>query len=840
MLFSSPNLISVKSYTTTSPPLVPNTTDIYIVAPGSTGAWSGQDNKFTKYNSSSWDFITPYNNTLVWSDDTTTLLQYNGGNWIIPSATSAGSGASTSLSNLSSVSINSSLLFQSAKDIGSTTVPPRNIYLYGSGTFGSHSFQLTGTPTGNRTLTLPDANTNLVGHDLAQTLTNKTISGGSNTISGITESMLSFSDVTTLNSSASQHGFLRKLSNVATEYLDGSGNWSTPAGTGTSLPAADTQALVKGSVDATKLLRFEIDGFTTGTTRVITPPDSDGTLVYEAFSQTITNKTINASNNTLTNITEAMLSFSDVTTLNATTSQHGFLRKLSGSATQYLAGDGSWSTPAGTGPSLPFADNQDILKDNSDNTKLLRFELSGITTGTTRTLTVPDANTTIVGTDVTQTLTNKTLATPTIASFTNATHNHSNTAGGGNLTSTAFGLSDPDADRILFWDDSANAFAWLTLGTNLSITGTTLDAASGGGSGSPGGTGSELQYRTGASTFGGVAGSSVTSNGYVTLSPTASSSGSPSLLTVTAPAHTTLTAGTEATDLNLNLARTVQFSTGGLSLQRASRLRAPTYAFSGASTITDAVTLEIDSPLAGTNATITRSTALRIKPSATAHHGVWIDSPIAANGDSLAVGVAGTKTMRFTHVSGNTNFVFGEGVSISNSSADGFIYAPVFSGSTSPTGTPTSYNNTVPFYFQNNNIEGFKRLWSYIGGAWVNLTPFNMGGTNDPSSSAGSGAGTGPTLSVAGKNGSHEVTLTTGTTPSASAVVFTITFGTTSGSFAVTPYPIVTPSNANAAALSGNGQIYVSSRSTTSYSVSVGSTALAASTQYKFLVHCFS
>lgn len=43
----------------------------------------------------------------------------------------------------------------------------------------------------------------------------------------------------------------------------------------------------------------------------------------------------------------------------------------------------------------------------------------------------------VVGTTDTQTLTNKTLTTPTIASFTNATHNHTNAAGGGTLTSAA-------------------------------------------------------------------------------------------------------------------------------------------------------------------------------------------------------------------------------------------------------------------------------------------------------------------------------------------------------------------------------------------------------------------
>jgi len=37
-------------------------------------------------------------------------------------------------------------------------------------------------------------------------------------------------------------------------------------------------------------------------------------------------------------------------------------------------------------------------------------------------------------------------------------------------------LTDPGADRIMFWDDSAGVFTWLTVGTNLTLTGTTLSA----------------------------------------------------------------------------------------------------------------------------------------------------------------------------------------------------------------------------------------------------------------------------------------------------------------------------------------------------------------------------
>lgn len=40
---------------------------------------------------------------------------------------------------------------------------------------------------------------------------------------------------------------------------------------------------------------------------------------------------------------------------------------------------------------------------------------------------------------------------------------------------TGASLADPNADRIMFWDDSAGAVTWLSPGSNLAITGTTID-----------------------------------------------------------------------------------------------------------------------------------------------------------------------------------------------------------------------------------------------------------------------------------------------------------------------------------------------------------------------------
>jgi hypothetical protein len=114
-------------------------------------------------------------------------------------------------------------------------------------------------------------------------------------------------------------------------------------------------------------------------------------------------------------------------------------------------------------------------------------------------------------------LTTPNLGTPSAATLTNATGLPLSTGVTGQLPlangGTGASLVDPNADRIFFWDDSAGATTFLTVGSGLQISGTTLSSTDAGGTVTSvavsGGT-------TGLTTSGGP----VTTSGTITLAGT--------------------------------------------------------------------------------------------------------------------------------------------------------------------------------------------------------------------------------------------------------------------------------------------------------------------------------
>lgn len=139
------------------------------------------------------------------------------------------------------------------------------------------------------------------------------------------------------------------------------------------------------------------------------------------------------------------------------------------------------------------------LQDDGDTSKQARFQLSGLTTATTRVYTLQDNNDTLVGRATTDTLTNKTLTSPTINSGTidNTTitvdaisgHTTANTGtvygvaitaglvtGAGVITSAAIAALSVTAAKMQFGmvyrrqGGTTGAASWATAGTTSSDT----------------------------------------------------------------------------------------------------------------------------------------------------------------------------------------------------------------------------------------------------------------------------------------------------------------------------------------------------------------------------------
>lgn len=145
-------------------------------------------------------------------------------------------------------------------------------------------------------------------------------------------------------------------------------------------------------------------------------------------------------------ITEPKFSFSDITTANASPAAHGLLPKLSGNGGDCFRGDGTYIACTGGGGGGDFSTNttnsvlnQMLVASGTGGKTGTFFTGSGlavVTAGVVSTKTNPAGA--IVGDTDPQSLSAKILLLPTIASFVNANHNHTNAAGGGLLSLSAF------------------------------------------------------------------------------------------------------------------------------------------------------------------------------------------------------------------------------------------------------------------------------------------------------------------------------------------------------------------------------------------------------------------
>lgn len=163
------------------------------------------------------------------------------------------------------------------------------------------------------------------------------------------------------------------------------------------------------------------------------------------------------------------------------------------------------------------------------------------------------------------------------------------------------------------------------------------------------------------------------------------------------------------------------------------------------------------------------------------------------------------------------------------------IFTPTFAASSA-----TTYTNAASLYINGPPGAGtnvtITNAWSLHVGGGNSLFQGDIFSTHEvdnsstPTIAAGAGAGTSPTVSVSGTDQSGDVTVTTGTVPTLSAVVATITFF--SGyNFRTGTYPMLYPGNATTATLSGTSMVFTSG-TTTNWTITSGAVALTAATTY--------
>jgi hypothetical protein len=227
-----------------------------------------------------------------------------------------------------------------------------------------------------RTMTIPNASGTLVLNDNTATLTNKSIDGLTNTLTNIQDSSLSANVLTTSNTKTVTNKSIDGLTNTLTNIQD-----------------ASLSANVLTTTNSKTVTNKSIDGLTNTLTNIQDASLSTNVLTT-TNTKTLTNKSISGSTNTITNIQDSSLSSEVVLKTAVQTVENKTL----------------------------YASYIDacLFQDFLDKTKKFKWDLSTITTATTRTIGVPNTSDEMVLKDFAQTLTNKTLTSPIISTISNS------------------------------------------------------------------------------------------------------------------------------------------------------------------------------------------------------------------------------------------------------------------------------------------------------------------------------------------------------------------------------------------------------------------------------------
>ena len=300
-----------------------------------------------------------------------------------------------------------------------------------------------------------------------QTLTNKTIDASSNTLSNIGNSSLTNSSITVSGDSGSDGvslGETLTISGTANEI-------ETTITSNTITIGLPDNVTVGGALTVTGDLT--VNGTTTTVNSTNTTLD-DNLLELNSGAASNANDAgiIIERGSTGDNAIIAWDESADkfiVGTTTATASDTGNLTIATGTLVADIEGDvtGALTGNADTASAMSSAVTVELT---GDVTGSATFTNAGDTASIATTVA---ANSVALGTDTTGNY------VATITAGTGISGSSSTEGGTPTIALSHLGLeslTDPDADRIFFWDDSEGTAAFLTVGTNLTLSGTTLSA----------------------------------------------------------------------------------------------------------------------------------------------------------------------------------------------------------------------------------------------------------------------------------------------------------------------------------------------------------------------------